>query len=42
LNVSVIPDSGSAELKNIAGQMTIEIVECKHLYTFDYTLDLAV
>ena len=42
LDVSVVPDSGAAELKGIAGQMTIEIVEGKHLYTFDYTLDLTV
>jgi len=42
LTVSVVPDSGSAELKNIAGQMTIEIVEGKHLYSFDYMLDVAV
>ncbi len=41
LDVSVVPDSGAAELKGIAGQMTIEIVEGKHLYTFAYTLDAA-
>jgi len=41
LTVTVVPDSGTAELKGIAGKMTIEIVEGKHLYTFDYTLDAA-
>lgn len=39
LSVSVVPDSGSGELKGIAGKMTIDIVDGKHLYTFDYTLD---
>jgi hypothetical protein len=41
LSVSVVPDSGSGELKGIAGKMTIDIVDGKHLYTFDYTLDHA-
>jgi hypothetical protein len=39
LSVSVVPDSGSGELKGIAGKMTIDIVDGKHLYAFDYTLD---
>ncbi|HEY0546517.1 MAG TPA: DUF3224 domain-containing protein [Pyrinomonadaceae bacterium] len=39
LTVSVVPDSGTAELKGIAGRMTIEIADGKHLYSFDYTLD---
>lgn len=39
LSVTVVPDSGTAELKTIAGRMTIEIVEGKHLYTFEYTLE---
>jgi hypothetical protein len=39
LSVSVVPDSGSGELKGIAGKMKIDIVDGKHLYTFDYTLD---
>ena len=41
LTVSVVPDTGSAELKGIAGKMTIEISEGKHLYSFEYTLDSA-
>ena len=41
LKVSVVPDSGTTELKGIAGQMTINIVDGKHLYTFDYTFDPA-
>lgn len=39
LTVSIIPDSGKGELKGIAGRMKIDVVEGKHLYTFDYTLD---
>jgi hypothetical protein len=38
LMVSVVPDSGTGELKGIAGKMTIDIVDGKHLYTFDYEL----
>lgn len=39
LTVTVVPDSGTAQLAGIAGRMTIDIVDGKHLYTFDYTLD---
>jgi hypothetical protein len=39
LSVTVVPDSGSGELKGIAGKMKIDIVDGKHFYTFDYTLD---
>lgn len=39
LVVSVVPDSGAGELKGITGRMKIDIVEGRHLYTFDYTLD---
>jgi hypothetical protein len=38
LSVTVVPDSGTGELKSITGRMTIEIVEGKHLYTFEYEL----
>jgi hypothetical protein len=38
LSVSVVPDSGTAELKGIAGQMTITIVDGAHSYEFAYTL----
>lgn len=38
-NVSVVPDSGTDELKGLAGTMTIVIAEGgKHSYEFDYTL----
>lgn len=38
LEISVIPDSGSDELTGISGKMSIEIVDGKHFYLFDYTL----
>ena len=39
LNVTVVPDSGTGELKGLAGSMTIDIVDGQHLYRFQYTLD---
>ncbi len=36
--VIVVPDSGVGELSGLAGKMTINIVDGKHLYEFDYTL----
>jgi hypothetical protein len=39
LTVSVVPDSGTDALQGLAGTMTIEIVEGKHFYAFDYTLE---
>jgi hypothetical protein len=39
LDVSVVPDSGTAELKSISGRMTIEISDGKHLYSFEYNLE---
>jgi len=38
LIISVVPDSGTDELVGLAGKMTINIVDGKHLYDFDYTL----
>ena len=38
LTVSVVPDSGTGELKGLAGTMKIEIVGGTHLFTFDYAL----
>jgi hypothetical protein len=37
-SVRVVPDSGTAELKNISGEMIIDIVEGQHFYTFTYEL----
>ncbi len=41
LTVGVVPDSGTDDLKGLAGQMIIEIVDGNHRYGFDYTLDPA-
>lgn len=37
-SITVIPDSGTGELVGITGEMTIEIVEGQHFYTFEYLL----
>jgi len=41
LDVSVVPDSGAGELKGISGKMTIEIVDGRHLYNFEYAISWA-
>lgn len=38
LIITVVPDSGTADLAGLTGRMTIDIVEGKHFYKFDYTL----
>ena len=38
LSITVVPDSGTGELVGIAGKMTINIVDGKHSYEFEYTL----
>ena len=38
LTVSVVPDSGIGQLAGLAGTMTIDIVDGKHFYDFEYTL----
>jgi hypothetical protein len=38
LSVTVVPDSGTGQLAGLAGQMTINIVDGKHFYDFDYTI----
>jgi len=38
LIVSVVPDSGTAELAGLAGTMAIVIADGKHSYDFEYTL----
>ena len=38
LLVTVVPDSGTGQLAGLTGRMTIDIVEKKHFYKFDYTL----
>jgi Protein of unknown function (DUF3224) len=34
----VVPDSGTGNLTGIAGTFTVNIVDGKHFYEFDYTL----
>ena len=38
LTVTVVPDSGTGQLKGLEGEMTINIKEGKHFYEFEYTL----
>ena len=38
LAVHVVPDSGTGELEGLRGTMTIDIVEGKHYYGFEFTL----
>lgn len=38
LTVTVVPDSGTDQLVGLAGKMSINIVDRKHLYDFEYTL----
>ena len=38
LTVSVVPDSGTGELKGIAGTMAIDVADGKYAYTLDYSL----
>ena len=38
LSVIIVPDSGTDELKGIAGNLDIDIRDGKHFYTIDYIL----
>ncbi len=38
LVIRVVPDTGTEGLAGISGALTIEIVDGKHFYTFDYRL----
>ena len=38
LIITVVPDSATGDLAGLTGRMTIDIVEGKHFYKFDYTL----
>ncbi len=38
LSVAVVPDSGTGELSGLSGKMTINIVDGKHLYEFEYAI----
>jgi hypothetical protein len=38
LTIAVVPDSGTGQLVGLAGQMSIDIVDGRHFYHFEYTL----
>jgi hypothetical protein len=38
MTVSVVPDSGTDELVDLSGQLTIRIEGAKHFYDFDYVI----
>jgi hypothetical protein len=38
LSVTVVPDSGTGQLVGLTGKMTINIVDGKYSYDFEYTL----
>ena len=38
LSVVVVPDSGTEELKGLVGKMSINIVDGKHFYEFEYSI----
>lgn len=40
LTIAVVPDSGTGDLKGLAGNLSIQIADGKHSYEFTYTLDL--
>lgn len=39
LQLTVVPDTGTGDLAGLRGRIAIDIVDGKHFYTFDYTLD---
>lgn len=39
LSLTVVPDSGTDQLTGLSGRMAIDIVDGKHYYTLDYSLD---
>lgn len=38
LTITVVPDSGTDQLKGLAGKMEINVADGKHSYAFEYTL----
>lgn len=39
LSITIVPDSGTGQLAGISGRMDIQIVDGKHFYELDYTLE---
>ena len=42
LTITVVPDSGTDQFVGLAGKMMINIVDGKHFYEFEYTIDQTV
>ena len=40
LDLTVVPDTGTDALTGLRGRIAIDIVDGKHVYTFDYSLDM--
>ena len=38
LAITVVPDSGAGELSGLTGELSLNIVDGKHFYTFEYSL----
>ena len=38
LAITVVPDSGAGQLTGLAGELSLNIVDGKHFYTFEYSL----
>jgi hypothetical protein len=38
LSLTVVPDSGTGELRGLSGEMSIKITDGQHFYAFDYLL----
>ena len=38
MTIAVVPDSGTSELAGLSGNLSIQIVDGKHFYNFDYML----
>jgi hypothetical protein len=38
LSITVVPDSGTGELAGLKGKMTIDLMDGKHFYNFEYAL----
>lgn len=39
LSITIVPDSGTGELRGISGKLDVQIIDGKHLYEIDYSLD---
>jgi len=38
-SITVVPDSGTGDLAGLSGTMTIDIVDKKHFYNFDFSIE---